>query len=379
MKKSKILIALFIGSIALPNLIFGAFYDKFDTENNENRELAEFPDVSLTALGDFPEQFEAYYKDHVPFKNDLVKFSNFIDTQVFRNTKIGDVVIGKDNWLFYLPSKDGENAMADYQKTNLYTEEKCSQIAREILDVREWLFARGVKKFHYYVVPSKETVYSDYMPDKPEVVGQGDSRIQAFAKYMKENSKVEFDYLGDYLDEYSEKYQLFRKYDTHMNNLGGYITAEKITLDMTGDCLPIEEITIEKGENPCRGDLSRMIGRYKELDDDREYGLSDFHDGVRYRVKKEETENGEEILKTYRSTSPNEKTLLVIGDSFRLRLEKFLPYRYERTIFVRIDDFAPEILEKYEPDDVVVITVERDQRYLENLSAYIGEKETDSE
>ena len=30
-----------------------------------------------------------------------------------------------------------------------------------------------------------------------------------------------------------------------------------------------------------------MIGRYEELDDDREYGLSDFHDGLHYKVKKE--------------------------------------------------------------------------------------------
>ena len=63
------------------------FSGRFDTENNENRKLAEFPEVNLESLGDFPEQFEAYYKDHVPFKNDLVKFCNFIDTEFFRNTK----------------------------------------------------------------------------------------------------------------------------------------------------------------------------------------------------------------------------------------------------------------------------------------------------
>ena len=43
-------------------------------------------------------------------------------------------------------------------------------------------------------------------------------------------------------------------------------------------------------------------------------------------------------------------------------------------MFVRIDDFTPELLEEYKPDDVVVITVERDQRYMENLGEYICEK-----
>ena len=371
MRKQKILIVLFAGSLVLPGVVWAGFSSRFDMENNENRKLAEFPEVNLGALGDFPEQFEAYYKDHVPFKNDLVKFCNFIDTEVFRNTKIGDVVIGEDNWLFYLPEREGENAMADYQKTNVYTLEQSAEIASGIAKVRDWFLDRGVKQFHYYVAPNKETLYSKYMPEKPKVIGIGDSRMETFAKYMKENSDVEFDFLADYLREFTEKYQLFRKYDTHMNNLGGYITNEKIVQDMTGESLPIEDIQVLIGTKPCRGDLSRMIGRYKELDDDREYGLNYFHDGIRYKVKKEESEGGEEILKVFKSNSDNEKTLMVIGDSFRLRLEKYMPYRYQKTIFVRIDDFDQELLDKYEPDDVIVITVERDQRYMEKLDSYI--------
>ena len=78
---------------------------------------------------------------------------------------------------------------------------------------------------------------------------------------------------------------------------------------MTGESLPIEDIQVLIGTKPCRGDLSRMIGRYKELNDDREYGLNYFHDGIRYKVKKEESEGGEEILKVFKSNSENQKTL----------------------------------------------------------------------
>ena len=38
---------------------------------------------------------------------------------------------------------------------------------------------------------------------------------------------------------------------------------------------------------------------------------------------------------------------------------------------MRIDDFSTELLEKYQPEDVVVVTVERNQRYLENLDEYL--------
>ena len=77
----------------------------------------------------------------------------------------------------------------------------------------------------------------------------------------------------------------------------------------------------------------------------------------------------------FKSNSSNEKTLMVIGDSFRLRLEKYMPYRYQKTVFVRIDDFKQELLEKYMPNDVILITVERDQRYMENLDSYIIQAE----
>ena len=280
-------------------------------------------------------------------------------------------MIGEDNWLFYLTDKQGENAMADYQKTNLYSAETSGDIASKLEKVRDWFEEKGVEQFHYYVAPNKETIYSEYMPEKPEVIGQGDSRMESFAKYMESHSDVEFTWLADYMMEYSEKYQLFRKYDTHMNNLGGYIMSEKITEDLTGDTLPIEEIVIERGQRPCIGDLSRMIGRQDVFLDDREYGLKEFHDGIHYQVEKKKFQDGEEIFREFTSNSENDRTLLVIGDSFRLRLEKFLPYRYSHTVFVRIDDFTPGLLEKYKPDDVVLVTVERNQRYLENLDTYM--------
>lgn len=372
MKKKKLLIMLFAGSLVLPNLVYGIFREQFDTANHEQRELAEFPQLSLKELGKFPEQFDAFYKDHVPFKNEFVKLKNELDTRLFRNVKIGDVVLGEDNWLFYLPSVEGEDAMADYQKTNEYSEEKSQEILGRLCKVQKWLTKQGVEQFRYYVAPSKESLYGTYMPEEIEIQGEGNSRMESFAAYMEEQDEVSFTYLKDDLSKYAEKYQLFKKYDTHMNNLGGYVMSEKITLDLTGSCLPLEEATIKRGKSPCTGDLSRMIGKESELDDDREFGLQHFHDGVKYEVEEELAENGEEIFKSFRSNSENKRTILVIGDSFRLCMEKFLPYRYEQAVFVRIDDFSKEILETYQPEDVIVVTVERDQRYLENIDTYLG-------
>ena len=50
MRKQKILIVLFAGSLVLPGVVWAGFSSRFDMENNENRKLAEFPEVNLGAL-----------------------------------------------------------------------------------------------------------------------------------------------------------------------------------------------------------------------------------------------------------------------------------------------------------------------------------------
>ena len=137
MKKTKLFAVLFAAGLLLPNLVFFGFRDHFDTKNYENRTLAEFPSWKAVTKGEFSSVFESYYSDHVPFKNYFIKFNNTIDTTLFRTTKIGDVVIGTDNWLFYLTSHEGEDALADYQKTNQYSEEECAETAKQIIDTEQ--------------------------------------------------------------------------------------------------------------------------------------------------------------------------------------------------------------------------------------------------
>ena len=62
----------------------------------------------------------------------------------------------------------------------------------------------------------------------------------------------------------------------------------------------------------------------------------------------------------------------MVGDSYRLKLEPYLSKLYSHSVFVRIDDFTQEILEKYHPQDVVMVTVERNQRYMENPDQFLG-------
>ena len=78
------------------------------------------------------------------------------------------------------------------------------------------------------------------------------------------------------------------------------------------------------------------------------------------------------MFQEIRTNSDNHRTLMLIGDSYRLREEPFFEGLYDRIISVHIDAFEPEMVTEYRPDDVIILTVERNQDYMEKIDEYLG-------
>ena len=74
-----LLIGSFAASLVLPTLVYPAVRSHLDQQNYENRELASFPELSAANFDNIPTEFEAYYNDHVPFKNLFVKVKTKLD------------------------------------------------------------------------------------------------------------------------------------------------------------------------------------------------------------------------------------------------------------------------------------------------------------
>ena len=82
-----ILIAFMVLICAL-SLIWLPLQKILDNENYENRELAERPDLTLENYGIFSGEFEAYFNDHIPFRNYFMTINNAIDVFIFRHSQI---------------------------------------------------------------------------------------------------------------------------------------------------------------------------------------------------------------------------------------------------------------------------------------------------
>lgn len=365
-------IAAFIASLTGPTAVYPLVRGHLDQTNYENRELASFPDLSLENFENIPLEFENYYNDHVPFKNLFVRAKTKMDLKLLGKTSVSDVTVGKDNWLFYTVSEPGEDALADYQKTNLYTGEQRAAIGDAVASIQEEMEKRGIR-FFVFEAPNKESIYGEYMPDSVKTYGDV-SRLDALIPELQGERGLPVYYLKNALEEYASEYQLYYRYDTHWNQLGSFVGTQQIAEVLTGDSVSLHDVEIEEA-GTCSGDMARMLNMASEYNDDTEYVIEDYLPEITV-TQTEADDRG--YFAVYESDSPNDRTLLLVGDSFSQGLKYFLPSLYRRTVFTTFDTYDSTLIEKYQPDDFIYMTVERNQDLFENMEEIVWRTEVPS-
>lgn len=363
--KKQIFIALFAGSLTLPTILFPSVRKSLDPTNYENRELASFPELSLKNLMHIPAEFEAWYNDHVPFKSLLVKEKRKIDIHLLGQEVIDSVSVGRDGWLFFTESDEGCDALADFQRTNLYTDEKTEELIRRISFVNRSMKERGIR-FAAFIAPNKESIYGQYMPDRIRQFGSV-SRVEAVVPRLQEAGLPVYD-LKPALMEYADQYQVFFKADTHWNDFGAFAASQAVSRILLGSSVPLESVSVKQASQ-FSGDLARMLNMTDEYNEDFFYEF----DGYLPEVSAECVyDNGMETLTVFESDSPNDQTLFVLGDSFSQMLKRYLPRLYRRTVFATFDTYESGMEEEYGADDFIYLTVERNQDLFERMDEICG-------
>ncbi len=216
--KRVLVIFLFLIFLILPNIIHTIFYDIFDNTNYENRVISKKPVLDFKHLNEYIKDYNIYFNDNLPFKNELVKLKNFIDVKFFKNIiSTPRKLLGYEKWLFF---------NFTFRKLRNKLEEK------ELLELKNMLvsFNTRLKKenidFILLICPKKEFVYPEYFP-KYYKLENHDNRTEQFVEYMK-GSGVKIIYIKDQLLTYKNDYKLYYKYDHHWNKLGAYVAYSEL-------------------------------------------------------------------------------------------------------------------------------------------------------
>lgn len=359
MKKSTAFIynAALIILIICPVILFLLFGKYIHSENNENRALKEMPTFSVFDISSYPSEFEAFFEDNLPFKNSLVLVNSYINYKVFKTSNSPNVIVGRDGWLFYKGAQNfGENPVADYQGSNLYTDAELEIIAENMQAAKEALESRGIK-FALLLIPNKERVYDKYMPASYGEAAQN-NRMEQVADYLVRNTDIRVVNITEELKEYAESLgngRIYYKYDTHWNHTGAYIAAQIMGRELGFELPDISSLTENLVDAPSM-DLAVQLSMQSVLNE----GKIAVYEGFTDRnIKSTTNEAVTEFNFRDISADAGGEKLLILGDSFSGTLGRYMSAGYEETYAIFNNNYTAKILDEYKPDVVVFETVER--------------------
>lgn len=332
MKKKIAAIVIFIFVLVFPMVSWPVLFPFDKTELNENRKLAEFPEFN----NEFFINFDKFFTDHLPFRNDYIKFYSKFENSI-ENVYIkilgslgvpyyvirNNVILGKNGWLYY-NGWVGEN-LKYYLGTNLPTEEELSKMVENAEKVSNYFESQG-KQFVFYIAPNKEQIYYENMPNGIRVVSEI-KRMDMIVDYFQKHSNVKILYPKDELLEAKSEKQIYYKYDTHWNEAGGYYGVLPL-LKTLG--ISVGDVSFTEKER-IGGDLSAMLANTNTKD----VGYN-----MIYRPEIEVTGPKVELNQEFvnakiccTSTNTNGKKLFVMGDSFRLAMVDVLSKEFSSSKF----------------------------------------------
>lgn len=258
------------------------------------------------------------------------------------------VKLGEDQWLFYTTSTDG-NPTEDYLGGTSYSDKVMKKTVKNLNKIQAICEEQGIQ-FVLLIPSNKEVIYSEKVTDIKQRSDM--NRTDKLVDYIRDNSDIPVVYPKELCLQYKDEVQLYLKYDTHMNNAGGYLMYRAVmdALDKQDLAESIDWSQFEEAEYHSVFDLANMAGMSWKYKEDRQYFLN----GVDYDVS-----YNDRFVHTMNPLANRSKKVMLIGDSFRGVIGPYFNYEFAETISIHRDDFRYEYVEQEKPDIIVLEYVER--------------------
>ena len=356
-----IVIFLFISAILIPAAghisgVFDVSYIK-KTEKRSPNNFPEFPD-SFEKIRTYPRKVNACFNDYFGFRSWLVSMNNKFRLKLGASPS-DKVIRGKGGWLFYT----GGDMVDQYRGINLYTSSELNRWIKAMEERKAWLAKKKIP-FIIAIPPNKMTIYSEYLPNWISKVSSL-TRIDQLMSVI-DSSQLDFVDLRKSIFEAKKNFPVYYMTDSHWNFHGGFTGYQEIMQRVKKyypsiNPLSIEDVNISYfkglGQDLCN---ILNISKYKEEPfADRvilkkpSKILSVKHPGKGYIPK---------IVTTKASGMPR---VLVFRDSYTNNIEPFFNETFKEIIYVGYGNlkFDTAMIEKYKPDLVLHIIVERSIRH----------------
>ena len=362
-----IMIIAFFLVLIFPPVYFEKVKDTIPQDTSENRKLAEKPEFDLSSIISYSDDYESYYNDNLPFRGIIRNLWTKFNFYILNESTTTQVLVGKNEgskestWLFYQENHDG-NPIKEVQGVYDFTAEEVFQIEDAIDKNMEELAKRNIEVY-YTFIPNKATLYKEKLPDNITIFDQ-DTRVDRLIKYLEDKNTKNIINLKNYLLEAKKNGQVYHKQDTHWNEFGAFVGYKAISQTIAKDSEINYNFEVQFPEEKLSDlDLIQMSG-IKDILKDVEPKVI-YQEDVEFKGMVLQTEN--EIAITECETAPVDKTIMIVGDSFRKAMIPYFAKNFKKVIFLHRCDYGPYMLDAYAPDIIVCQFLER---YVNTLAEF---------
>jgi hypothetical protein len=330
---------------------------------NEKRKLAEFPKWTphQPDVREFVAGMEGYYNDHFGFRTQLIRWEHAWKRNLFQESSFPNVLLGKDDWLFYQTRELAEDGTAP-----VLFEPRQLEAWQALLEKRrDWLARQGIC-YVFVIPPDKHTIYPEYLPDWMVKTGSV-TKLDQFFGYMKTNSTVKVIDLRPSLLLAKKVRRTFLQSDTHWNQYGAFIGYQELIRKLSHEFPTIEPLSykafdVRFSENPP-GDLALMLGQEQKV---REKDCPLFAPRPPLQFLKslpapelpgKQWNKGMEPVVTENAEQTG--NAVVFRDSFAIAWIPFIGQHFNRVIYLWQQDLDRKFIEQEKPKVVIQEAVAR--------------------
>ena len=258
------------------------------------------------------------------------------------------VIVGRSGWYFYT----GQRSVEYYKGQCLPTAQELTNYASVLKQIKARCDKLGIKLF-VLIAPNKEQVYSEYMPTYS--VATANKRAQRIVSHLQNQGITVLYPLAELKagDLYHETYY---RNDTHWTPYGAYIAASLIEkrlgmgpADPYSVDLPGTTKTIRNGDMVQLGNIPAS----------NRPSIPYFVPNTNASISFTGEANTSNVRRTV-STNPNGKSLVLIGDSFRVNMSDTLAKDFKKTLILHRDYLSASMKNEILRTNVLILeTVER--------------------
>lgn len=324
-----------------------------DDDQSENRRKADFPTEISEA---FPDQFDAFYQDHFPFRSFMIKKFYTLRKSIKDNPK---VIIGSDDWLFLNSSPfdtyaKTNNSLGDFTGKTLLDETELAEYEAKMKKQKNFFDEHGIR-FLIMIPPNKMSVYPELAPKAYRKLKAPYSRYEQTEDAIRK-AGIPFINLKKLFEKDKGEYPLYYRTDTHWNDFGAYKAFQHLMNILMKKVPDIENVVAEP--SPC-GDNYRMSGAAEKCSDSHYTPVLPFKNDAGECV----SEDDSGYIRCTNPKAPYKEHILVGRDSFAERLIPYFSRMFQETTFIWSGKLSNEemfdIIERETPDIVLYTFAER--------------------